>query len=123
MRIDDLLRTHFAIFGFTGVGKSNLLSTIVAKFYINTRADKISIFDLMSEYTGLLVDQLLSDEIDGRLLTIGRDTLPEGVFKYVNKLRGAPKDTDATKQLMRYTLLPKLFREDEIKWDGLFSTL
>lgn len=119
MRIDGLLRTHFAIFGFTGVGKSNLLSTIVAKIFTSTQEPiKLVFFDLMSEYTSLLVDQLLSDEIDGRLLTIGRDTLPEGVFKYINKLRAAPKNTEATKQLLQYTLLPKALqrRRNKMGW-------
>src|SRR2546428_47463 len=27
--LDDLLRTHFGVFGFTGSGKSNLLSTVI----------------------------------------------------------------------------------------------
>ena len=119
MRIDDLLRTHFAIFGFTGVGKSNLLSTIVAKIFASTQDPiKLVFFDLMSEYTGLLVDQLLSDEIDGHLLTIGRNTLPEGTFKYINRLEGAPKDTEATKQFLRYTLLPKALqgKRDKTGW-------
>lgn len=108
MRIDELLRTHFAIFGFTGVGKSNLLSTIVAKIFESTQEPvKLVFFDLMGEYTGLLIDQLLSDNIDGHLLTIGRNTLPEGTFKFINGLNGAPEDTEATKQLLRYTLFPK----------------
>lgn len=108
MRIDELLRTHFAIFGFTGVGKSNLLSTTVSKIFESAKEPvKLVFFDLMSEYTGLLIDQLLSDNVDGRLLTIGRNTLPEGTFKYINRLSGAPTDREATKQLLRYTLLPK----------------
>ncbi len=108
MRIDELLRTHFAIFGFTGVGKSNLLSTIVAKIYESTQEPvKLVFFDMMSEYTALLIDQLLSEHVEGRLLTLGRNTLPEGTFRYINALNGAPKDTEATKQLLRATLLPK----------------
>ena len=108
MRIDELLRTHFAIFGFTGVGKSNLLSTTVAKIFESTQEPvKLVFFDLMGEYTGLLIDQLLSDNVDGHLLTIGRNTLPEGTFKFINNLNGAPEDTEATKQLLRYTLFPK----------------
>ena len=108
MRIDELIRTHFAIFGFTGVGKSNLLSTIVAKIFESTQEPvKLVFFDLMSEYTGLLIDQLLSEHVEGRLLTIGRNTLPEGTFRYINALNDAPKDTEATKQLLRATLFPK----------------
>jgi len=79
LRIEELYRTHFAIFGFTGVGKSNLLSTIVAKVLDDaTEPLKLVFFDLMSEYTVLLLDQLLSDRVSGRILTLGRHTLPEG---------------------------------------------
>lgn len=119
MRIDELLRTHFAIFGFTGVGKSNLLSTAVAKIFESTQEPvKLVFFDLMSEYTGLLIDQLLSKNIDGRLLTIGRNSLPEGTFKYINKLYGAPNDKEATRQLLQYTLLPKALqgRRHKMGW-------
>src|SRR5262249_7667349 len=60
LRIEELYRTHFAIFGFTGVGKSNLLSTIVAKVFKDADVPvKLVFFDLMSEYTALLLDQLL----------------------------------------------------------------
>ncbi len=116
MRIDELLRTHFAIFGFTGVGKSNLLSTTVAKIFESTQESvKLVFFDLMSEYTGLLIDQLLSENVDGRLLTIGRNTLPEGTFKYINELYGAPKKKEATRQLLQYTLLPKALQGNRHK--------
>ena len=117
IRVDELLRTHFAIFGFTGVGKSNLLSTAVAKIFESTQEPvKLVFFDLMGEYTGLLIDQLLSNRVNGRLLTIGRNTLPQGTFDYVNRLPTAPADTDAAGQLLRHTLLPKALqgRRNEI---------
>ncbi len=120
MRIEELYRTHFGIFGFTGVGKSNLLSTIVAK--VLTDADpteplKLVFFDLMSEYTALLADQLLSPHIKSRILTIGRHTLPEGLFRYINELPGAPSLEDATSQLRRYTLLPKALVRHKVLMD------
>jgi hypothetical protein len=108
LRIEELYRTHFAIFGFTGVGKSNLLSTIVAKVLNDaTEPLKLVFFDLMSEYTGLLLDQFLGDRVRGNILVLGRHTLPEGLFQHINKLPGAPKLDDAARQLVRYTLLPK----------------
>ena len=107
-RVEDMLRTHFAIFGFTGVGKSNLLSTAVSKIIASSHDPvKIVFFDLMGEYTGLLIDQLLAPRINGNLLALGRNTLPEGVFKRINGLAGAPRDEDAAEQLVRYSLLPK----------------
>ena len=93
IRIEDLLRTHFAIFGFTGVGKSNLLSTIVAKVFESSQDPvKLVLFDLMGEYSGLLIDQLQSVNVRTRMLTVGRNTLPEGTFRYINRLPGAPND-------------------------------
>lgn len=121
LRIEELFRTHFAIFGFTGVGKSNLLSTIVAKVLNDTKQPvKLVIFDLMSEYTALLLDQLLSDTVHARILTVGRHTLPEGLFKFINGLRGAPDLDEATRQLDRYTLLPKpLVKDRHLVQSGL----
>ncbi|MFB3852592.1 MAG: ATP-binding protein [Vicinamibacterales bacterium] len=108
LRIEELYRTHFAIFGFTGVGKSNLLSTIVSKVMNDaTEPLKLVFFDLMSEYTALLLDQLLSDKVHGRILTLGRHTLPEGLFRHINQLPRAPSLEQATQQLLQYTLLPK----------------
>lgn len=108
VRIEELFRTHFAVFGFTGVGKSNLLSTIVGKVLNDTDEPlKVVFFDLMSEYTTLLIDQLLDPTKNGRILTVGRNTLPEGLFRYINKLPGMPSLDEATSQLERYNLIPK----------------
>jgi hypothetical protein len=116
LRIEELYRTHFAIFGFTGVGKSNLLSTVVAKVMTDaTEPLKLVFFDLMSEYTALLVDQLLDPNINGHILTIGRNTLPEGLYKHINHQPGAPDLNDAARQLVRYTLLPKALQKDKPK--------
>jgi len=108
LRIEELYRTHFAIFGFTGVGKSNLLSTIVAKVMADTQEPlKLVFFDLMSEYTVLLLDQLLGGKAEGRILTLGRHTLPEPLFQHINKLPGAPSLDEAARTFVRYSLLPK----------------
>lgn len=108
LRIEELYRTHFALFGFTGVGKSNLLSTIVSKVFSDSDEPiKLVFFDLMSEYTGLLVDQLFNPDVHGRILTIGRNTLPEGTFRYLNEIEDVPSLDSALEQFARYTLLPK----------------
>jgi uncharacterized protein len=113
VRIEELYRTHFAIFGFTGVGKSNLLSTIVAKVFSDADVPlKLVFFDLMSEYTGLLLDQLLNPDLRGGVVTIGRHTLPEALFRYINRIEPIPPLKQATDQLARYTLLPKALLAD-----------
>lgn len=134
VRIEDFVRVHFGIFGFTGSGKSNLLSTYIAKLLDSSQVVKVVLFDLMGEYTVLLLDQLLKvhtlekgekvnrmrDIIQGRILTIERQTLPEGLFKYMNELGGAPSLDEATRQLQRYTLLPKaLIKERDFVTSGL----
>ena len=117
LRIDELLRTHFAIFGFTGVGKSNLLSTIVAKLIADShRPVKVVFFDLMSEYTGLLVDHLAdtSDRLTARILTVGRRTLPEPLYKYVNEAPDRPRLDEAVELFSRYALLPRALQRERL---------
>lgn len=112
VRIEDFVRVHFGIFGFTGAGKSNLLSTYIAKLLSSPQVVKIVLFDLMGEYSVLLLDQLLNKNIRSGILTVGRQTLPEGLFKYINNLQNAPPLDEATRQLERYTLLPKALIKD-----------
>ena len=62
---DDLFRRHFGIFGFTGAGKSNLLSTLVAKS-LGSGGDEdesgdganVVLLDVNNEYFGLLIDSI-----------------------------------------------------------------
>lgn len=109
VRVEDLLRTHFGIFGFTGAGKSNLLSTLVSKVLTESNEPiKVVFFDLMGEYTTLLIDQLLRENIDAYLVCLGEHTLPLPVFKFINK----EVDTlsYASRSFLRYTLLPKALK-------------
>lgn len=81
---------------------------------VSKKVVKVVLFDLMGEYTVLLADQLLKLNT-GRILTLGRNTLPEGLFKYINEFSDAPSLQDATDQLKRYTLLPKaLIKERQL---------
>jgi uncharacterized protein len=74
----------------------------------------------VSEYTALLLDQFLSDRVLGRILTVGRNTLPEGPFRYLNDMPKNPGIDVATKQLERYTLLPKVLMKER---DAIGSAL
>lgn len=97
---------------------------------MNNRVDKIAskkvvkvvLFDLMGEYTVLLADQLLRLKT-GRVLTLGRNTLPEGLFKYLNDLRGKPSLKEAVEQLKRYTLLPKALLKERKTVDHALEKL
>jgi len=92
---EDLLRTHFAIFGFTGAGKSNLVSTLVDKVLNAFCAEeplqeppreqvKIVLFDLMGEYSVLLADWLVKSP-DACLLVLTEETLPEDVLQFMEQ--------------------------------------
>ena len=62
LEVTNLFRRHFGIFGFTGAGKSNLLSTLVSEALTSglEDAENVVLFDVNNEYFGLLLDVLFS---------------------------------------------------------------
>ena len=123
LRVEEALRTHFAVFGFTGAGKSNLLSTLVAEF-LATRNDhppvKLVVFDLMSEFSALLID-LLVDQPRSALLAIGPETLPDSVINYyATEEENRPGlEEQAAQELTQTSLFPKSLkgrREEFLPW-------
>jgi len=105
---DEFVRVHFGIFGFTGVGKSNLVSTYVSKLLATFTAKKepikIVLFDLMSEYSALLIDKLV-DMPDAYILAVDEQALPGSLVDY---LKGnASKKDDSIKDLVATTLCPR----------------
>lgn len=110
LRIDEMLRKHFAIFGFTGVGKSNLISTLIKKLFEDSEEKiKVVFFDLMSEYNFLLSDCLLDEKINGNILSLNEKTFPQGIWDYY---KDNSKIEAAIQQLDRYTLLPKKVEQE-----------
>jgi hypothetical protein len=108
VRAEDFVRVHFGIFGFTGAGKSNLVSTYIANL-LETARDrnrpvKIVLFDLMSEYTVLLIDQLLTLP-HAWILAIGEYTLPGSVIEFLSGDNN--RRQDAINHLVGSTLFPK----------------
>ncbi len=92
VRIQDLLRTHFGIFGFTGAGKSNLVSTLIHSILTHSREPvKVVIFDLMGEYSTLLIDDLVEME-DALLVALGEQTLPGSVIGRMTLPANATRD-------------------------------
>ena len=119
LRVEELIKVHFGIFGFTGAGKSNLLSTLVRKLLseVKTEPVKIVIFDLMSEYTGLLLDQLVQLQ-DGFIINIGAQTSPESVLTYYSELNHAEHTRrenlrEATIDFVNSTVLPKALKRQQ----------
>jgi len=63
----------------------------------------------MGEYTALLIDQLLREDMDTYVVCLGEKSLPGPVFSYVNKELDSNEANlgQATESLRRFTLLPK----------------
>lgn len=119
IRVEDLIKTHFGVFGFTGVGKSNLISTLVSNLLSIDEPIKIILFDLMDEYTGLLADQLLTH--NGKIVCLGERTLMGPVFDYVNE---TSTDLDfAVNTFLKNTLLPKGLKGEKVKFKPLIRKI
>jgi len=110
LRTEELVRTHFGIFGYTGAGKSNLVSTIASKLLGATKTGlNIVVVDLIGEYTGLLIDRLVETQ-DALVICIDRETLAEPVFEAINT--SSPTITDKIAELHVETMvLPKTLKK------------
>ena len=94
LQVEDMVRTHIGVFGYTGTGKSNLVSTLVHKLLEkNPIPVNVVIFDLMGEYTALLADVL--DRVNGYMCFLGRDSLPMQVRQYLTDRKDLAGARDA----------------------------
>jgi hypothetical protein len=57
--LEKLVKYHGAVFGFTGVGKSNLTAVLTRKILENMPDTKIAVIDVAGEYGVGLADQIL----------------------------------------------------------------
>jgi hypothetical protein len=120
VRVEDLIKTHFGVFGFTGVGKSNLISTLVSNLLSTDETIKIVLFDLMDEYTGLLADQLLSH--NGKIICLDEKTLMKPVFDYINE-PSTDKLDFAVNTFLKNILLPKGLKGEKIKFKPMMKEI
>jgi len=104
--VEDMLRTHFAIFGFTGAGKSNLMSCLVQNLIASQSSIKVMFFDLLSEYTALLID-VLDSTASAYILAVDESSVPGGdaTLEYLGG--DASKLDAATAAITRTLLLPR----------------
>lgn len=104
LKRNDMLRTHFGIFGFTGAGKSNLLSTLISRLVLPEGGIRVVLFDLMGEYIPLLCDVLDGIE-QGYVLSLDIPSLAGGEetrrFLWENT-----EPNDAAQAISRTQLLP-----------------
>jgi len=114
INVEELLRKHFGIFGFTGAGKSNLLSTLIRKIMEYSSQEnepiKLVIWDLMSEYYGLLLNVLC--KYNGYLVAIGEKTFPDSVLEYFTTKNPA-KLNKAAEDLVKTMVFPKEIKNNE----------
>ena len=121
---DDFLRVHFGIFGFTKAGKSNLLSTLISKMLQSSKSGKrpvkIVIFDLMSEFNVLLVDQL-NQLKKGQLVAIGEKTYPDSVIQYLTG--NDDFKNKAVNDLLFSSLYPQELEKSKPKFEPIIGSM
>jgi len=61
VNIENIVRYHAGVFGFTGSGKSNFTASLVRKAVENAEDLKVIVFDVAGEYSIHLLDLLLKD--------------------------------------------------------------
>ncbi len=104
INIESLIRLHFGIFGFTGAGKSNLISTLINKVMENSpEGTKLVIFDIMGEYLTLLIDLLIKYP-DSKIIGVGAETFVGDLYEYYNKNKSID---EAVNTIVKTNLYPK----------------
>ncbi len=86
----NLIKRHFGLFGFTGSGKSNLLSTLIAKTMDTPEPNNLLLFDANNEYFGLIFDALLKH--DSHIIYVNDDAVEGSMREF---LRGKTEFADA----------------------------
>jgi hypothetical protein len=111
MRPYDAISTHIGIFGFTGVGKSNFISSLVSSLLNTQHILKILVFDLNNEYIALLSDILSNPEYDASVLCIGENTLPQAVIDFMKNRPGSSLER-AVSGYLNDMYLPRALRTE-----------
>jgi len=109
--IENTLKTHFGIFGFTGVGKSNLLSTFIAKMLEkNEKIKKILLFDLMDEYLGLLIDLFARKDIEAYYIILNYNDLS---YQIKESFKSENFSDHFINNFFNQMILPKSLKNDQ----------
>ncbi|MCL4333383.1 MAG: DUF87 domain-containing protein [Candidatus Thermoplasmatota archaeon] len=85
LNIESLLTTHFGIFGFTGVGKSNLVSSLVSALSSGNLgvSANIVLMDPNDEYLALLIDKFESAPDQVSYIHVGPESLATRIIQYL----------------------------------------
>jgi uncharacterized protein len=99
-----LLTTHFGIFGFTGVGKSNFISSLISSLTASPEGENevkanaevnqdgqdyqdipnLIIVDPNDEYLALFIDKFVNNPESVRYIHVGLDSLPTAIIQSLN---------------------------------------
>ena len=105
MNIESLLTTHFGVFGFTGVGKSNLVSSLVSALSSGNLGtlNNVVLMDPNDEYLGLLIDKFESTPDQISYIHVGPESLSTRIIQYLgDNSSNAPADViELMKQQLR----------------------
>ena len=82
MDSEKLFQLHFGVYGSTGSGKSNMLSTLISKVMQKDIETNLVIFDVNNEYFGLLFDVLLNCG-DAHLVFIDESIIGNSMQQYL----------------------------------------
>ena len=103
---DSMIRTHFGVFAYTNAGKSNLLSTITSKIFETDGVVKTVVYDLMGEYSILLIDALYKIP-EAYILCMSENTMPSSVMRFWKNSNDRHLLEDAANDLVQTTVFPK----------------
>lgn len=123
----ELVRKHFGVFGFTGTGKSNLVSTLVSRMISSSQASqdmrglKVVIVDYMQEYFPLLAD-VFAELDSSMLLYLDISSLPgrgdhDIVAEAISGRGGDPQR--AAELMLRNLLVPDELDTPEVRQELL----
>ena len=108
--VEALLTTHFGIFGFTGVGKSNLVSSIVSTLSSGkgTHAANVILIDPNDEYLPLLIDKFVNSPTKVYYIHVEGDSLPVPVMKALGPNAESPANAVIETFMGQLKLPPKM---------------
>lgn len=118
----DAISTHIGIFGFTGVGKSNFVSSMVNNLLNSGHILKILIFDLNNEYISLLSDILTQTSLDGEIVCIGENTLPQAMTDFMKNRPGSSED-QAVESYLNDMYFPRSLRSSKDEFRSFVQLL
>lgn len=109
---ESLLTTHFGIFGFTGVGKSNLVSSLVTSLCFENESplSNFVIMDPNDEYLGLFIDRCINHPDEITYVHVGSDSLHLSISAELGK-NSQDLNSDVIRIMRQQLRLPPVLLE------------